>query len=319
MTATVSDTAALGRECQRDAGRALLPYLLGATWQVVGKDLELKNCRMGRVEGAGEVSAEGSLRVFRDGFVVLCNIVKPVTAVNAPYLSKRWASLQAACSSEGIGIANWQDIGGLSEEKVWREANSVIPYLDKALILTGLQVISENVLLHNIKKQLLLVFSWAGMTTLRIMALYCHRPPNCGILMPGVLAEVTRFASAVKEVEDAHPLAFQFLRTTHPERLADLDAKKFPNLAYVAMATAYSAKTLGKQGQFGFKLDDLGVDAKFAQAFIRVRISASTEISAEDREALGVRGVRDDDIAHLMRAIQKNLKRKSQDDSEEDD
>ena len=84
------------------------------------------------------------------------------------------------------------------------------------------------------------------------------------------------------------------------------------------MSTAYSAKTLGKEGQFGFKLDDLGVDAKFAQAFIRVRISASTDIPVADREALGKLGVSQDDLAYLTKAIQRNLKRKAQNDSDDD-
>ena len=56
-----------------------------------------------------------TMRVLRDGFIVLCNIVKPVTQVNAPYLAKRWASLQAACGGEGVIVPNWMDIGGLPE------------------------------------------------------------------------------------------------------------------------------------------------------------------------------------------------------------
>ena len=75
---------------------------------------------IGKVGGAEEVTPENSMRVFRDGFIVLCNVVKPVTSVNAPYLAKRWASLQAACSGEGVQVANWQDIGGVSEESLER-------------------------------------------------------------------------------------------------------------------------------------------------------------------------------------------------------
>ena len=143
------------------------------------------------------------MRVLRDGFIVLCDLVKPITQVNASYLAKRWASLQAACAGGGVIVPTWMDIGGIAEERIWRSASRVIPYLDKPSILLGLQLASENTLLHNVKKQLLLVYSWAGMTTLTKMADYCKHPANCGVLMPGVLQEITLFAAEVKEVQDA--------------------------------------------------------------------------------------------------------------------
>ena len=143
------------------------------------------------------------MRVLRDGFIVLCDLVKPITQVNASYLAKRWASLHAACAGEGVIVPTWMDIGGIAEERIWRSASRVIPYLDNPSILLGLQLASEYTLLHNVKKQLLLVYSWAGMTTVTKMADYCKHPPNCGVLMPGVLKEITLFAAEVKEVQDA--------------------------------------------------------------------------------------------------------------------
>ena len=51
VTATIATASLLGRECLRTEDRDILPYLLGAAWQVVGESLELKNCRIGNVEG----------------------------------------------------------------------------------------------------------------------------------------------------------------------------------------------------------------------------------------------------------------------------
>ena len=258
--------------------------------------MNFKNCALGEAEGDEPATAAESMRVIMDGFVVLCHMVKPVTSLNKPYLSKRWSTLLAACADEGIVLPAWVDVGGMDIGAMVDHAQRVIPYLDKRSVVAGLQTISHDFVLQQVRTQLLLIYSWAGMTSLRLMADYCKAPSNCGILMPGALAECCRFTEEATRVQAETGDLFPYLRTVGPEMLAGLQAKSFPTLAYVAISTAMSSKSLGKEGQFSFKLTELGIDPRLASAFTQVRLAVSTDMSRADKDALQALAVREDDL-----------------------
>lgn len=263
-------------------------------------------------------------KILQIGFSVIVNMVKPITDRNRAYVSKRWAAALATSEGNKGPLLPFVE-GDTFKDSYTGDLSNVSRYLsarDVALSLLEPVPVNYPAYMDALRRQVALVYSRAGMTSIEAMYSYVKAPRNAAIYLPTVRTQALAFKRAYEaaksEVESKHPGAWLYARSIMPEVLAKLSTSDFYDLYYVAVKTAKKTGQLDSV-QFVMSERTVSVDRSQIDRALRVQITAGVFGTGEGFEAdLGMLGL---DVSAAREAIAKIGKRRRRraDSSSEDE
>lgn len=263
-------------------------------------------------------------KILQIGFTVILNLVKPITDRNRAYVSKRWAATLATSEGSKGPLLPFVEGDTFKDAYTGHLANVTRHITAKDVALSLLESVPENYpsYMDALRRQVHLVYSRAGMTSIEAMNSYVKAPKNAAIYLPTVRTQAVAFKRAYDasraEVEERYPGAWLFSRSIMPEALNRLATSELHDLYYAAVKTAKKAGQLDNV-QFVMSERTMSVDRTYIDRALRVQITAGMFGTGEGFESdLGLLGL---DVSMTKEAIAKIGKRRRRrvDSSSEDE
>lgn len=217
------------------------------------RQLIVANCFIDKVAWEAtenEACLTTAQRVNKIHFTALCVVccaAKPITSINREYVNKRWSTAinmsGRAQTERPTGICS-------SEDDFVASVSLAAQYLNIKNVTKCIQRVHPQPFQNALFKQLRLVYSGHGMTSILWMKGLVEAAQSKVLLIPVIASQAVAFKRAMLRLVQIHGEKFPYLRLTDPDSLSTLDTIKFSDLHVAAIEWATVKGHLPATGAF---------------------------------------------------------------------